>query len=1282
MPDSIGLVFPSHSSPTSVILGDGALEAPERSGSPPKAPAQDQSGDKLGFTRPARLAAAVAALALSFVAQNSLNNSVLTVALFAAAIGLFALSGPPPTEPEHPAARRLVWSWTLIQPLVFGIALVVFAMAGWWFNRFSGKASGLLLLPWLGGLAIAIWGLWRLRLAETKPSRSKRTLAELLAVCAIVAAAILFRAYDVGGLPVGFWYDEADTALEAVQINAGPDYSPAAFHFHHNPSTYYHLIALFFRFGGESVFTIRILAVMCATLTVPLLYVLVRSMFGSTPALIAAFLLAFSRWHMDFSRLGTFYFSGALFAVGAIYLLWRSFKTGRWSDYAWAGLWIGFGLHGYTGFKTFPFAAAALLALWFLRSIHQWRALIPRYLFFGLFMAAAFGPVLVFTVQNPSEATERVEDASVFAGKNTNDEKLSALLANVQKHVLMFNVRGNPNGRHNLPGAPQLDPLAAAFFVVGLGFALLWVWQTRFWMLLIWFLVGMAGGILSLDFEAPQALRSLLGVPAIITFIALGPIQVWSLASRIRISLGAPAVRWAVAAATLVVIGLPASAIAYAEADMYFSHQSKNFASWAAYSTPETLIAREVQRLGAGYHFLIPDFYNGHPAIRFITPWLSDVEVVKDAQSLPLTGNRGKPVAIFLDPDKKAVFDEAQRLYPDGDFRLLTPPFSSQPLLFEAILSPAVIEGLQGLEARYYRGVGWQGEPALIRRERGIGVEQVPGVLGNGPLSVDWQGVLRVQQYGAYALSFSGSGQTQLELDGKTLTPGAGGAAAFQLAIGSHALHLRYQSENGIFDPKLEWQGPGFAKQPIAAEYLYGPPLTSNGLLGKFYAGKDWKGQPGLERIDRNLSIYFHLLPMGRPYSVDWTGFLNAPAGAYRFGLESIDDSWLYIDDKLVVEAHTGNLYVEAPATLAAGVHRIEVKFQDYTGFTHINLFWIPPGGERQIVPPEFLSPGEPAPGTLPPALPAPTTPSAAPDPAVAAPAAPVATPVPLPGLGAAPEIALTPVSVLGAAGTANGQFASARGIALDVSGNVFVADTQNRRVQKFDRNGKFVLTFGKPGTGEGEFREPVAVAINSRNELIVLDAGSPFVSRFSPDGRFLGRFTAAGQSFFSPRGLSLDASDNLYIANTGQGLVIKLDRDGKALAAYGNSGPGLGGLREPTDALVLADGSVIVVDPTLGKLVRYDPNGSPLLESSFPKASTVEGPHLAALSSGGVVASDPAGHRLLFFDRDLKLVGAFGKEGTSPGQFRVPVGIGVDREGRLLVGESAGNRVQLFKLP
>jgi DNA-binding beta-propeller fold protein YncE len=88
--------------------------------------------------------------------------------------------------------------------------------------------------------------------------------------------------------------------------------------------------------------------------------------------------------------------------------------------------------------------------------------------------------------------------------------------------------------------------------------------------------------------------------------------------------------------------------------------------------------------------------------------------------------------------------------------------------------------------------------------------------------------------------------------------------------------------------------------------------------------------------------------------------------------------------------------------------------------------------------------------------------------------------------------------------GKDNGQFIFPRGLAVDNAGNIFVADTNNGRLQKFSPTGVFLSIMGKTGKGPGEFLEPGGIAVDASGNIFVADVSNHRVQILKPDGTFL----------------------------------------------------------------------------------------------------------------------------------------------------------------------------------
>jgi len=84
-----------------------------------------------------------------------------------------------------------------------------------------------------------------------------------------------------------------------------------------------------------------------------------------------------------------------------------------------------------------------------------------------------------------------------------------------------------------------------------------------------------------------------------------------------------------------------------------------------------------------------------------------------------------------------------------------------------------------------------------------------------------------------------------------------------------------------------------------------------------------------------------------------------------------------------------------------------------------------------------------------------------------------------------------------GSQGTGDGQFFWPYGVSVDVAGDVYVADTVNDRVQKFNSSGDFILKWGSSGYGDGQFDSPFDVAVDGSGDVYVADCVNSRIQKF-----------------------------------------------------------------------------------------------------------------------------------------------------------------------------------------
>ena len=116
-----------------------------------------------------------------------------------------------------------------------------------------------------------------------------------------------------------------------------------------------------------------------------------------------------------------------------------------------------------------------------------------------------------------------------------------------------------------------------------------------------------------------------------------------------------------------------------------------------------------------------------------------------------------------------------------------------------------------------------------------------------------------------------------------------------------------------------------------------------------------------------------------------------------------------------------------------------------------------------------------------------------------------------------------------------DGKFNRPSGVAFDSSGNVYIADACNHRVQIFTEDGRFQDKFGTKGTGDRELSTPVSIAVDSSDIVYVAEYDNHRVSVFTCQGQFLRSFgshaTQPGQ-FKEPRAIAVDGVGHLYVCD------------------------------------------------------------------------------------------------------------------------------------------------------
>ncbi|MBM4122297.1 MAG: hypothetical protein FJ249_06870 [Nitrospira sp.] len=279
-------------------------------------------------------------------------------------------------------------------------------------------------------------------------------------------------------------------------------------------------------------------------------------------------------------------------------------------------------------------------------------------------------------------------------------------------------------------------------------------------------------------------------------------------------------------------------------------------------------------------------------------------------------------------------------------------------------------------------------------------------------------------------------------------------------------------------------------------------------------------------------------------------------------------------------------------------------------------------------------------------------------------------------------------VMKIGQAGVDDGEFSSPTGIALDGDGNIYVADTDNHSIQKFDKDGKFVARWGGEASDqEGLFYYPRGLATSPQGHVYVADSGNNRVQKFDQDGNVMqawGKFgfawRGAGMGKFDvPWGVATDKDGNLYVSDTSNARIQKFQSDGTPLMKWGRDGSFDGAFYFPRGMAIDFVGNIFVADEGNHRIQKFDARGSFL--AKWGKEGNGPGQFkapwgVACDALGNVYVVDQSNHRLQKFDGNGTVICSWGNRGITEGQLNFPSGVAVDKEGCVYVVDSGNNRI------
>jgi len=361
----------------------------------------------------------------------------------------------------------------------------------------------------------------------------------------IIALGIFFRFFRLNQTPLGLYPDEAMNGNNALEAQATHDYK---FFYQENNGRegfFINIQGISLALFGREPWTLRGVSAVMGVLTIFGVFFLTKELFSqrgnkrkrsaaTTIALIAAFFIASSYWHINFSRIGFRAIMFPLMTSFALYFLLKGLRTKNIWTLVCAGVITGLGFHTYIAFRFFPFVAAIPIIgeLWnYYRNkpikkktnildLSCSPCAVALYLFVTFVIAL---PIGVYFLKNPQDFIGRSSQVSVFA----TESPVKTFIESNIKTWGMFVARGDCNWRHNYDCQPALVLPLAFFFVVGIFVTIRDLFKRTYErssvpvVLLGWLVIMSLPATLTWE-GLPHALRSIGMIPPVMILSAFG----------------------------------------------------------------------------------------------------------------------------------------------------------------------------------------------------------------------------------------------------------------------------------------------------------------------------------------------------------------------------------------------------------------------------------------------------------------------------------------------------------------------------------------------------------------------------------------------------------------------------------------------------------------------------------------------------------------------------------------------------------------------------------------
>lgn len=348
---------------------------------------------------------------------------------------------------------------------------------------------------------------------------------QFISVIILVVLSLGVVFFKFNQIPKNLAFDEVEFTKLALSLKNKPyfPYSPLATG---HSTLYFYILLVFFEVFGVNSFALRLPSAIFGILSVLIFYFITKTVFAQRSSSIASktrylpFLLTIifltSRWYFNFTRFAFEATFLLLLELISVYFLLQLINRLEWTNALLCGLFTGLTFNSYTpGRIFFVLIFSALL----LKLILKKNTLKMFFICLGSFL------IIILPLSSYLINHQDIRFNQQFFLKNnqlTINKKVDFLWKNIQSTTLMFNVKGDINGRHNYPLKPALNPIIGCLFLFGLLLTLINLKKNFYHQFFVfYFVISLIPTLLTYPWENPNMLRTFTVIPAVVYFCGL-----------------------------------------------------------------------------------------------------------------------------------------------------------------------------------------------------------------------------------------------------------------------------------------------------------------------------------------------------------------------------------------------------------------------------------------------------------------------------------------------------------------------------------------------------------------------------------------------------------------------------------------------------------------------------------------------------------------------------------------------------------------------------------------